>query len=97
RDRKTAAGPSTRSLASTSVVKATWLAVLSIDGAKVVGRRFAGLAIRNNVEFDLLALIEPTHTSALDCADVHEDVLAAIVRLNEAETFLAVEPLHGSL
>jgi len=26
-----------------------------------------------------------------------EDVLAAIVRLNEAKAFLAIEPLHGSL
>jgi hypothetical protein len=28
---------------------------------------------------------------------VHEDILAAIIRLDEAEAFLAVEPLHGSL
>jgi hypothetical protein len=28
---------------------------------------------------------------------VDEDVLAAIIRLDEAEAFLAIEPLHGSL
>jgi hypothetical protein len=28
---------------------------------------------------------------------VHEDILAAIIRLDEAEAFLDVEPLHDSL
>jgi hypothetical protein len=28
---------------------------------------------------------------------VHEDILAAIVRLDKAEAFLAIEELHGSL
>src|SRR5215472_10164363 len=36
------------------------------------------------------------HPGAFDRADVHEDILAAIIRLDEAEAFLAVEPLHGS-
>jgi hypothetical protein len=33
---------------------------------------------------------------AFDRADVHEDILAAVIRLDETEAFLAVEPLHGS-
>src|SRR5712672_1027921 len=37
------------------------------------------------------------HPGAFDRADVHEDILAAIIRLDKAEAFLAVEPLHGSL
>jgi hypothetical protein len=28
---------------------------------------------------------------------VHEDILAAIIRLDEAEAFLVIEELHGSL
>ena len=55
------------------------------------------LSIGNNVESDLLSLVEGTHASAFDRADVHEDILAAIIRLDEAEAFLAVEPLHDSM
>jgi len=33
---------------------------------------------------------------AFDRTDMQENILAAVVRLNEAETFLAVKPLHGS-
>jgi hypothetical protein len=28
---------------------------------------------------------------------MHEDILAAVIRLDEAKAFLAVEPLYGSL
>jgi hypothetical protein len=28
---------------------------------------------------------------------VHEDIVASIIRLNEAEALLAVEPFYGSL
>ena len=55
------------------------------------------LSIGNNVESDLLSLVEDTHASAFDRADVHEDILAAIIRLDEAEAFLVIEELHGSL
>ena len=55
------------------------------------------LSIGNNVESDLLSLVERTHASAFDRADVHEDILAAIIRLDEAEAFLVIEELHGSL
>src|SRR5262245_14179143 len=67
------------------------------DGAQIVRRRLARLSISNNIEGDLLSLIEALHPGAFDRADVHEDILAAIIRLDEAEAFLAVEPLHGSL
>jgi len=40
---------------------------------------------------------EHKHSGAFDRADVDEDVLAAAIRLDEAEAFLAIEPLHGSL
>src|SRR5262249_33585783 len=49
------------------------------------------------VERDLLSLIEPLHPGALDRADVHENILAAVIRLDETIALLAVEPLHDSL
>ena len=67
------------------------------DGAQIVRRGLARLSISNNVESDLLSLVEPTHSSTFDGADVHEDILAAVIRLDEAEAFLDIEPLHGSL
>ena len=54
-------------------------------------------AIRDNVIRDFLSLIETVHPGTLDGADVHENILAAVIRLDEAKAFLAVEPLYGSL
>jgi hypothetical protein len=85
------------SFASTSVVKAYGYQCYRLNSAQVVGRRLAGLSISNDFELDLLTFIEAVHPCAFDGADMHEDVFAAIIRLNEAETLLAVEPLHGSL
>jgi hypothetical protein len=80
-------------------VKATrsFLSSASTDSAQVVGRRFAGLSIGNDFELNLLAFVEAMHPGAFDRADMHEDVLPAIVRLNEAEAFLTVEPFHDAL
>jgi hypothetical protein len=44
-----------------------------------------------------LSLVEAGHPSAFDRADVHEDILASVIRLDKSEALLAVEPLHGSL
>ncbi len=67
------------------------------DGSQIFRRRLACPAISNNVEGDLLSFVKAVHPGAFDRADVHEHILAAIIRLDEAEAFLAVEPLHGSL
>jgi hypothetical protein len=37
--------------------------------------------------------VEVSHPGALDCADVHESILAVVIRLDEDEAFLA---FHGS-
>src|SRR6185312_7671833 len=66
------------------------------DGAQIVRRGFAGPAIGDNFEGDLLPLVKSRHSGAFDRTDMHEDILAAIVRLNEAEALLAVKPLYGS-
>src|SRR5260370_1609753 len=66
------------------------------DGAQIFCRGLARPSISNNVEGDLLSFVKAVHPGALDRADVHEDILAAVIRLDEAEAFLAVEPLHAS-
>ncbi len=57
---------------------------------------FAGALVFRGVEGDLLALHQPTHSGALKRGGVDENVLAAIVRLNEAEAFLVVVEFHGA-
>ena len=66
-------------------------------GPQILSRGLARPSIGNHVEGDLLSFVEPVHPCAFDRADVHEDVLAAVIRLDEAESFLAIEPFHGSL
>jgi hypothetical protein len=67
------------------------------DGAQIFRRRLAPPSIRHNLERDLLSLAETAHPGAFDRADVHENILAAVIRLNETEALLLIEPLHGSL
>src|SRR5258706_3464601 len=67
------------------------------DGAQIVRRGLTRLSVSNNVEGDLLSHVEPMHPSAFDCDDMHEDILAAVIWLDEAEALLDIEPLHGSL
>jgi hypothetical protein len=44
-----------------------------------------------------LSLVEAVHSGAFDSADVHEHILAAVIRLNEAEAFLAIKPFYCTL
>jgi len=67
------------------------------DGAQIFGRGLARLSINDNLVGNLLPLIEVVHSGAFDRADVYEHILGAVIRLDEAEAFLAVEPFHGSL
>jgi hypothetical protein len=67
------------------------------DGAQIVSRGLPGPAIGDNLKREPLSLIEAAHPGAFDSADVHEHVLAAVIRLDETEAFLAVEPLYDSL
>jgi hypothetical protein len=62
------------------------------------GTRHIGKCTRRHRahEFRKLSLVEETHGRAFDRVDVHEDILATIIRLNEAEAFLVVEPFYGS-
>jgi hypothetical protein len=78
-------------------VRDLWTLRQRSDGAQIFCRGFTRLAIGNNLERDLLSFVEPVHACAFDRADVHEYIVAAVIRLNEAEALLAVEPFHGSL
>src|SRR3979409_2292508 len=68
----------------------------SAGGAQIVGRRLARAAIRYDFVADLLAFTQRAKSGALYGADVHEHVVATVIRLNEAEALGRVKPLHGS-
>src|SRR5579871_4402128 len=94
---QTARVPHQTGPASTSVVKSICCQRRRSGCAQILRRRLAGPSIRHKLKRDLLSLGKTGHPSALDCADMDENVLAAVIRLDEAKTFLAVEPLYGSL
>src|SRR5690606_3083695 len=64
--------------------------------ADVVDRDLAGAAVLGRVEGDFLAFDEAAHAGALKRRCMDEDVLAAVVRLDEAEAFLIVVELNGT-
>jgi hypothetical protein len=64
------------------------------DCAQLVSRLLSALPISGQFVGNRLVLGKGTHASTLDGADVHEHILAAIIRLNEPVTLLIVEPLH---
>src|SRR5262245_30200098 len=57
-------------------------------------RDLAGSSIGLSIERNFLARLQGNDTRALKRGGVHKYISAAIVRLNEAETFLAVVELH---
>src|SRR6476660_6889181 len=59
--------------------------------------RLRTLRALGDVELDLLVLVQRLVAVGLDGRVVHEDVVAAVLLRNEAETLLGVEPLHGAL
>src|SRR5215467_1357348 len=52
--------------------------------------------VRLGLERNAHALVESADVRALNGSDVHEDVLASLVRRDEAETFRLVEELYSS-
>ena len=64
--------------------------------AQIVGRRLAGTAIGDDLVADLLAFTQRSKAGAFDGADVHEHVVATVIRLDEAVALGRVKPLHGS-
>jgi hypothetical protein len=64
------------------------------DRLEIAGGLFAALG--HDFEADFLALVQRAHTGALHRSDVHEHILRAIVRLNEAVALLGIEKFHSS-
>jgi hypothetical protein len=64
--------------------------------AKIFSAGLAAHAVGLGLERYLLAVVEGAQTSTFDGADMNEDVLTAIVRLDEAEALCRVEPLNCS-
>ena len=50
----------------------------------------AGAAVLLSIKRDLLAFHQSAHSGAFERGGVNEDVLAAVIRLNEAKAFLVV-------
>jgi hypothetical protein len=64
------------------------------DGAQIVSSELAILWVGNKVESDLLPLVKILHPRTLDRPHMDEDILAAIIGLDESIAFLTAEPLH---
>src|ERR1044071_9213004 len=65
-----------------------------LDGLEV--RRLGAARIRHDVERDLLAFAQGAHAGSFNGRGVHEHVLAAAFRRDEAKAFGGVEELDGS-
>jgi hypothetical protein len=55
------------------------------EGTQIIDRGLARLSISNNLVRDPLSLVESVQPRAFDRANVHEDVLAAVIQLDESE------------
>ena len=66
------------------------------DFLELIGRGLARAAILGDFIAHLLALAQIMQARALDRADVHKNVRAAVIRLYEAKALLTVEPFHSS-
>src|SRR5215210_4291398 len=67
-----------------------------LSALDVVDGDLAGAAVLGGVESHLLAFGEAAHAGALERRRMDEHVLAAVVRLDEAEAFLIVVEFHGA-
>src|SRR5215208_125247 len=68
--------------------------LLRAENAHVCG--LGALVALLRLELDLRALIEGLEARAFDRAEMDEEVLASLVRRDEAEALVRVEPLDGS-
>src|SRR6266540_2375940 len=73
--------------------RAMWCWLLGLQRPHVGG--LGALGPRRHVELDHLPLSERAVAGRLDRAEMHEDVLAGLLR-DEAVALVGVEPLHGS-
>jgi len=67
---------------------------LILSDSQIFGGRLATVA--HFFEAHLSTLIETTQSGFFDCRDVHEDILATVVGLNESISLRWVKPLHST-
>jgi hypothetical protein len=67
-----------------------------LEGLELRRGHLAGALVLLELEANALALVEAGESSALDRRDVHEDVRAALLRLDEAVALLLVEPFNST-
>jgi hypothetical protein len=68
----------------------------ALENLQVLSAGLAAHLVNLGFVRNLLSFGEAGQASTLDSADVNEHIGAAVVRLNETEAFLAVEPLHST-
>jgi hypothetical protein len=79
-------------ITTTTTTPATAAASAAVQRGHILGlRAFLSLAY---LELDLLTFLELPEASALDRGEVHEAILATIVRRDETVPLLSIEPLH---
>src|SRR5262249_4089990 len=86
--------PKKRPASKTPNVVASPYAKRWLRGLQIFRRLLAPLG--HDIVADLPALHESAHAGALDRADVHEHVLAAVARRAKPKGFFGIEELHGT-
>jgi len=66
------------------------------DFLELIGGGLAAALVLRDLVAHLLAFAQITQAGALDRADMHENVSAAIIGLDKAEALLTIEPFHGA-
>jgi hypothetical protein len=67
-----------------------------LGGAQIVRGGLPRAIVLDDIERDALSLIQCAETGSFDGADMDENVLRAILWLNETEAFLVVKPLYST-
>jgi hypothetical protein len=67
-----------------------------LDRLEFVSRRFASAAILGDLVAHLLAFVQIAQTGALDGADMNEYVTSTLIRLDESEALLGIEPFYDA-
>ena len=68
----------------------------SVQDCQAFGGRLAAPLVRDQLEAEFLSFPERADPGAFHRTDMHEGVLAAVIRRNESEALLDIKPLHGS-
>ena len=88
-------GGAMRLLQKRSPAVAGLLAPRGVLRARDIGSLLAFRALRD-FELDFLTFFEGLETVHIDCGEVREQILAAVIRSDEAKTFGIIEPFNST-